>query len=241
MPFKEFEVDGVGRVKIYKRRGSRSLKLSVPEAGLVRVTIPKWAPYAAGLTFVTSKREWILAHAAAPQATLLHGQQIGKTHQLMFRPQDAIGVKTSVQKEKIIVSFCASYDIADMAVQTAAQRACWRALRRQAVHLFDRRLQELALQNGFQYRSLAIKRLKSRWGSCDSHGNIVLNLFLVQLPWELIDYVMVHELSHTVALNHGETFWKRFETAMPDARMRQKAMRAYRPTLLVADGTSVMA
>ena len=241
MPFKEFDISGIGKAKIYKRRNSRSLKLTVPGTGLVHVTIPYWASYKSGLSFILSKRDWILAQQPPFSEALTHGQKIGKSHQLVFRPQADPGIKTSVRKEEIVVRYCASYAVTDSAVQTAAQSACWRALRKQATLLFAHRLQALAAQHGYTYRSLRIKRMKSRWGSCDQQGNIVLNLFLVQLPWELIDYVMVHELSHTVALNHGPAFWHRFERALPDARERRKAMRAYRPTLFLAPPADSMA
>lgn len=241
MPFKEFDISGIGKAKIYKRRNSRSLKLTVPGAGIVHVTIPYWASYKSGLRFILSKREWILAQRPPFNETLTHGQKIGKSHQIVFRPQAAPGIKTSVRKEEIVISYCSSYAVTDTSVQIAAQNACWRALRKQAGALFEDRLRQLADMHGFEFRSLRIKRMKSRWGSCDQRANIVLNLFLVQLPWELIDYVMLHELSHTVALNHGPVFWQRFEKVLPDARKRRKAMRAYRPALFIAPYSDSMA
>ena len=51
------------------------------------------------------------------------------------------------------------------------------------------------------------------------------------LPWDLIDYVIMHELSHTKALHHGSDFWKVFESVMPDAKKRRKEMKNYKPAL----------
>lgn len=70
------------------------------------------------------------------------------------------------------------------------------------------RLEELALQHGFRYSSCTIRDVHTRWGSCTSRGSISLNMHLIVLPDRLIDYVLLHELCHTVEMNHGENFWK---------------------------------
>lgn len=241
MPFKEFDIPGLGKVRVYKRRGTHSLRLSVPGSGATRVTIPYWTPYHAGLSFALSKREWISAHALPPAGLLRHGQAVGKSHRLVFQPQTLNGIRTRVRTAEVVVSHSARYASSDAAVQYAAEQACCRALKSQAENLFRPRIDVLAARHGFTYRDMRVKRMKSRWGSCDQHGNIVLNSFLVQLPWELIDYVILHELTHTVALNHSDTFWRRFEEVLPEARERRKAMRAYRPQLLVATPQKAMA
>ena len=73
--------------------------------------------------------------------------------------------------------------------------------------------------------------MTSRWGSCDQQHNIVLNLFLMQLPWELIDYVLVHELAHTQVLRHGPDFWQLMERLLPDCRSLRRRMRDHQPVL----------
>ena len=242
MPFKEFDVPGLGKIRVYKRRGARSLRLSLPAGNVARVTVPSWTPYQTGLSFALSKRDWISAHAQPARGFLRHGQTVGKSHRLIFQPLATVnGIRTRVRTAEVVVSHSARYASTDGVVQTAAEQACCRALKSQAEQLFRPRLDALADRYGFVFRDMRIKRMKSRWGSCDQHGNIVLNSFLVQLPWELIDYVMVHELTHTVALNHGTAFWHRFEAAMPDARVRRKAMRTYRPILLVAPAAASVA
>lgn len=233
MPYKEFDVSGIGKVTIYKRRGNRSLRLSVAADGTIRVSIPTWAPYQAGLTFTLSRRSWIMAQSRSAQELLSPGMAVGKTRRLVFYKDPTIGrPKTSVRKGEVVITYPAKLTTDNPEVQQAAQAACWRALRSEALQLLTPRLRQLALQHDFTYRSINVKRMKSRWGSCDQHRNIVFNLFLVQLPWECIDYVILHELAHTRAMNHGPDFWRELEAVLPNAKQLKRKMRAYQPTLM---------
>ena len=92
-------------------------------------------------------------------------------------------------------------------------------------------MRQLAQVHGFEYRSVQIKQLTGRWGSCDSQRNIILNLFLMQLPWELIDYVILHELTHTTIMKHGPPFWEAMARVLPQVQQRRRAMRRYRPAV----------
>lgn len=55
---------------------------------------------------------------------------------------------------------------------------------------------------------MKINSSKHRWGSCTSKRNINLSLYLMMLPEHLINYVILHELTHTIELNHGQRFWQ---------------------------------
>ncbi len=70
-----------------------------------------------------------------------------------------------------------------------------------------RRLKELAEWHGFDYNKVFIRNQRTRWGSCSTSNNINLNIKLVLLPDELIDYVILHELLHTRIKNHSRGFW----------------------------------
>lgn len=74
---------------------------------------------------------------------------------------------------------------------------------------------------------VVIRRQKSRWGSCSSRGSIAINSRAAALPRPLVEYIVYHELCHLVHLNHGPRFWELLQRYLPDARLRQKALRAY--------------
>lgn len=231
MPGKQFPLAGVGEVTIVKRATNRNLRLSIKPDGAVVVTIPKWASYHSGLSFAESKRDWIIAQV--PERNLLKdGQPVGKYHHLQLSPTRGLQAPRSlVSKTAVIVRYPYDMQPDDSAVQEVAEAACIRALRSQATKLLPQRLEQLAHQHGFHFNEVRIKRLKGRWGSCDQDQRIVLNLFLMQLPWECIDYVILHELTHTQILRHGPPFWDAMKQLVPNLTSIRKQMRQHRPVL----------
>lgn len=80
-------------------------------------------------------------------------------------------------------------------------------LRREAKADLPRRVAELAHLHGFSYAGLTIRDAKTRWGSCTGRNTISLSLYLMQVPEHLRDYVILHELCHTVHHDHSPRFW----------------------------------
>jgi predicted metal-dependent hydrolase len=92
-------------------------------------------------------------------------------------------------------------------VQTLLAGFIEKALRHEAKRILPERLRKLAEQHGFTYSSLRLANTKSRWGSCSAGQRINLSIALMLLPDHLIDYVILHELCHTVEMNHSSAFW----------------------------------
>jgi predicted metal-dependent hydrolase len=69
-----------------------------------------------------------------------------------------------------------------------------------------------------------VRSQKRRWGSCTRNAQIRLNYKLILLPPELADYVMLHELCHTVHLDHARGFWNLLQSHLPEARRLDKAL-----------------
>ncbi len=74
---------------------------------------------------------------------------------------------------------------------------------------------------------VGFRRARTRWGSCSSHNRLSLNTYLMMLPDDLIDYVIVHELAHIRHKNHGKDFWSLVETYLPDWKKQRKSIRNY--------------
>ncbi len=230
MPVKLVDVDGIGTVHLYKRRGSKSIRISITHKGDVKVTLPAWAPYSAGVTFAKTKQDWILA--SLPESKdIAEGFQIGKAHHITFQPGSGNTVSSRITGNEVRILLPEGIRKTDSEAQKVAQSAGIKALKKEARMLLPKRLAVLAEQHGFNYTGIGIKQLKGRWGSCDEKQHIVLNCFLMQLPWDLIDYVLIHELVHTEIMAHGPRFWARAEQVLPNVQIMRKAIKQYQPVL----------
>ncbi|MFM7470994.1 MAG: M48 family metallopeptidase [Nodosilinea sp.] len=69
-------------------------------------------------------------------------------------------------------------------------------------------LRELSFDLNLPFRRISIRGQKTRWASCSSQGDISLNYKLLFLPTDLVHYVFVHELCHTIHMNHSSGFWR---------------------------------
>ncbi len=87
------------------------------------------------------------------------------------------------------------------------------------------RLYCLAKEHGFICNNVAIRKQRTRWGSCSHKNNISLNMKLVLLPGELIDYVMLHELVHTRIPNHSKNFWAELDRYTGNGKVMAKRLR----------------
>lgn len=77
----------------------------------------------------------------------------------------------------------------------------------------------------FSYNRISIKQHETRWGSCSRKRNLNFNYRLFFLPLELVDYVVVHELSHLQEFNHSKNFWKLVELQIPDYKQRRMQLK----------------
>ncbi len=227
------DIPGIGPVILAKRRGARHLRLSVTASGRVRVGMPTWTPYSVAISFAKSRSGWIEKQLKTHQDLILKsGDRIGKAHRLNFYKTTQTGgslVRTRVTKTTIEIK--TNLDFNSSEVQHKAKAACERALKSESNLLLPNRLAELAKSHGYTYKNVQIKKLTSRWGSCSSQKNIALSYYLVQLPWPLIDYVLLHELTHTKHLHHGSDFWNALGQAVPNVKAVKKSIKDFKPTI----------
>ena len=84
------------------------------------------------------------------------------------------------------------------------------------------RLNYFSDKYNLKINQVRFKNQKTLWGSCSSKNNINLNYLLVMAPMIVIDYVIIHELAHTVHKNHSENFWNAVEAIMPNYKKAKK-------------------
>jgi hypothetical protein len=88
-------------------------------------------------------------------------------------------------------------------------------------------LNEVSATTGLRYEKLSVRAQKTRWGSCSHKKHINLNRALMFLPEELVRYLMIHELSHTVHLNHSRAFWSLVARWAPHYQHFEKQLNRY--------------
>ena len=113
-----------------------------------------------------------------------------------------------INEEDITICCPPRTDFAQKSVQDLLRNAIIRALKKSAQTYLPPLLSELANHYGFKYKKVKITGSKSRWGSCSATGSINLSCYLMLLPPHLMDYVLLHELTHTKEMNHGPKFWE---------------------------------
>jgi len=98
--------------------------------------------------------------------------------------------------------------------------------------MLENKVNELSAKFGFLYNRLSFRSQKTRWGSCSAKNNISLNIKLVNLPEELIEYVILHELVHTKIKNHQEEFWSELAKYVENPRALQTKLKRFNLTKL---------
>ncbi len=225
-------IEGIGEITIKKSAKAKRVIMKINHENEPVVVIPKYIPYALGISFARKNITWIKSHLSAqPSRTIEHSSQIGKSHSLQFVPSKAETIRSRVQNNTITVAYPKSLSVSEPAVQAEAKKAATRAVKKEAEAYLPRLLHNLASLNGYNYTSVSVKNMKSRWGSCSTTGVINLNIWLMQLPDSLIEYVCCHELAHLNNPHHQQKFWNELAEMIPDYRERRKQLKKHSPSL----------
>ncbi|MFV0376712.1 MAG: M48 family metallopeptidase [Mangrovibacterium sp.] len=226
-----FHLESVGQVHILRNTRSRRIRLRVKPDGQVQVSIPDRASEQKAIEFVRSKIAWILKQQQDIKAglTIFGPDNCFKTkfHQLKVVRVEHSKVSGMVGKGVVQINIPSNQNHQRPEIQQFIRKILVQVMRHEARVYLPARLRELAQKNGFAVENIVVKHVKSRWGSCSSVNNINLNIHLMRLPEHLIDYVILHELAHTVEKNHGPGFWRLLEKISPGARKLDKELNQY--------------
>lgn len=239
MAVKRVDLPSVGQISLYKRRGAKSIKLSISHDGDIRVTLPAWSPYSSAIAFVQRHEKWIISKKKH-NPEIKAGARVGKAHQIKIVTSNEETIKSKIIGNEIRIYVPREFSIGSSNVQQAIKKAATKALRKQADQLLPGRLEQLSKDTGLKYNSIKIRYLKSRWGSCSNRKEITLNLYLMLLPWHLIDYVLMHELTHTKVLAHNQSFWEELKEHCPKALILRNEIKQYKPAITGVDDSTVI-
>ncbi|WAC74659.1 SprT family zinc-dependent metalloprotease [Roseateles sp. SL47] len=225
-----------------KRARRRSIGFTVSEDGL-RVSAPKWVALGDIDKALQQKAEWILRklveqreRARRTQAARVNWGDgcslpfLGEPLIVVLNPSqtgarldegrtDAQGTLSTVPRRMLYLGL-PQHATPDQIRDTVQ---AW--LQRQAKAWFEPRCRHFAAQLGVTMTGLRLSSAQTRWGSANADGVIRLNWRLIHFSPALIDYVVAHELSHLLEMNHSPRFWAVVRSVMPDYELARDRLK----------------
>lgn len=222
-----------GKITIRRSARATQVRVRVAPDGTLRASLPLYAPTLLVKRLLKNSRDELrqILAAAKPTEMYTDGMRIGKSHSLVVRPSSRNVAKASRHGQQIIVELPSRTSLNSPNVSRVIRDCVIATLRIEAKSYLPKRLSFLADKFGFTYQKVRFSHASGRWGSCSSTGTISLNIALMKLPFELIDYVIVHELSHTRHLNHSQVFWQLVSVADPDYKTHRRALKLENPSI----------
>ena len=215
-----------------EHRARRTVGLKITAVGLV-VHAPKRI-FAFQLNqILQEKSNWILNKLQAREANhVAKVEWIDGEHLLYLGNDIQLSISQNSSNKALIFDqntlFIASPQPNNHAV-LARKAVQW--YKKQAALDFSRRLEILAAKLGVATPPLTLSNAQSRWGSCNSRGEVRLNWRLLQAPPHIINYVICHELAHLKQMNHSAKFWAVVEQLFPNYKAAEKELKALSPQL----------
>jgi len=224
---------GIGEISYKRNLRARRLSISIKSSSGVRVTIPSTLSFKSAESFVLSKSKWIIekiGYFNSKETTLIQSGVFNtRNHTLHFIPSSTDKITVRVKTPYVNVFYPFNMAVINEHVQIAAKKGIEQAYRVEAKEILPERVNLLAKKFGYKYSKIGIKKASTRWGSCSAKNNINLSIFLMKLPDVLIDYIILHELCHTVHKNHGPKFWSELDSITNgNAKMLSKEVRKYK-------------
>ena len=220
------------------RSKRRSIGFLIDDEGL-RITAPKWVTLAEIDGAIREKQRWIFAklnerrersaRRLQPQMQWCDGATLpflGGELTLRIQSAQAAGIAHDAVSGELTVNL--PPDAGEQQLKDRVQG--W--LQARAKQLFAQRLPIYAEKLGVAYQSFALSSATTQWGSCTADGKIRLNWRLIHFDLPMIDYVVVHELSHLREMNHSPRFWATVQSVFPEFETAKRALRESGPETL---------
>ncbi len=221
-------------IKFKKSLKAKNLSISIkPFIGVV-VTVPIFLSYGTAEDFVLKKIDWIkknhlkMVQKEKSRTIFDFSTKFNtRNHIILIKP--TINDDFSIQniKDKIIISIPETKNILSSASQTYIRNIIVNTWKKEAQQFLPLRINELANQFNLKFHKISVRNTKSRWGSCSYNNNISLSLHLMRIPDKLIDYVILHELTHTIVKNHSSVFWETLEKVCKNSKQLDRELKNY--------------
>lgn len=215
-----------------EHRQRRTVGLKISATGLI-IHAPKRISKAHLESILVLKSDWIIKKLEARIANQIPALLWQDSEQL-FLLGNKITLALTFDNRSRAVEY--EFGLLQLAMPnhddaSAVARKVVQWYKKQAMNDFARRLEIFSNKLGVSFSSLTLSNAKSRWGSCNSRKEIRLNWRLLQAPPHIINYVVCHELSHLIEMNHSAKFWAVVASIYPDYKQAEKELKAWSPKL----------
>ena len=233
MKSKTYHITNLGNIEVCKHHNTKRLVIKLKPGETPKVIIPKLMTYEMGYRFAIEKEEWIkktTKKLKELEPSIIFDQNKSfttKFHTIKINQHAKAKIETIKNHDEINIYIPEMENIRSVKIQDTIKNIITEVLRLEAKKYLIPRTIELAKSYGFSFNKITVKNLKSRWGSCSSKNNINLNLHLVRLPEYLSDFIILHELCHTVHKNHGVHFHALLSKIVGDEKPLNKELKNY--------------
>ncbi len=205
-----------------KRSNRKTLSLTINELGNIIIHAPRFMPIQDIDDFVISKKGWIKSRQEKILKIQKENEDLINCNAVLF-----LGKRYKIVFTKGAVNISMFKDVIELpaSIFKSHKSELKKWLINQTDEVITRRVLELSKLMDLKPASIKIIDSKSKWGMCDYLGNIYINYKLIMLPTELIDYVIIHELSHLIELNHSRNFWKIVESIMENYKEKIEKLK----------------
>jgi len=203
----------------------RSLSITISSEGEIIVHAPRRLSLDKIISFVNEKEDWILKKLKLILEKKLEFKDVLGYSKFMFLGKQYLKYEMQGIKKIELTQTCLLCPKGFSEKEILSKIARW--YMRTSKNILGERIEYLARLMQLDYNVFKVSNSKNRWGSCDSKGNIKINFRLIMLPHKIIDYVLIHELSHLVEFNHSKKFYKVIESVMPDYQKHRKDLKEY--------------
>lgn len=219
--------------KIIRKRGiTANASIRISENKGVVVSAPFWMPVGMIENFVREKSLWIEKHLNRIGAKKISKQYLEGEKHLYFGQEYTLSLnyqKTPGRCRVTLVDERISVDIYEGLPKEKHPELIKEALlywyMERGIETITEKVNYYSQKIGVTYQKINLKKVSSIWGSCSPTNCLSFNRKLVMAPHEVVDYVVIHEVSHMVHRNHGRGFWNLVSSIDPDYKYHRKWLK----------------
>jgi predicted metal-dependent hydrolase len=237
-PDPNFDLDLDFDFEVKRSARRKTLCLQIRD-GHVQVVVPTRTPERQINALVNKHKDWVrkklgeqLARPKAPPKAYVDGEIYGYLGQ-DYRLKIVDGAPWPLERvdQELVATLPARLVGEARTTKVKARLHEWYL--QAALEQFQERTEVFSRRLDVTPTSVKVKSYKRRWGSCSTSGEISYNWRLVIGPAEVMDYVVVHEVSHMLEHNHSPAFWRIVKDLMPNYREQQAWLNKFGGTLAI--------